>query len=156
MTKLESKVVDSWAMVAWIQQEVAAPSVRRFLNEADAGNIQLIMSAINVGETFHILAKRSSLALAEAFLNRLPSLPIHVVVPDEEGIMAAARIKAAHAVAYGDSFALALAQAEHASVITGDDEIRKCGLVPVDWVGWPVFALLAESATPRCWVQSKA
>jgi hypothetical protein len=51
------------------------------------------------------------------------------------GIMAAARIKAAHAVAFGDAFAIALAQAEQGSVITGDGEIRWCGLVPVDWVG---------------------
>jgi predicted RecA/RadA family phage recombinase len=58
-----------------------------------------------------------------------------VILPDEEGIMAAARIKAAHAVAFGDAFAIALARAEQGSVITGDGEIRRCGLVPVDWVG---------------------
>ncbi len=49
--------------------------------------------------------------------------------------MAAARIKADNAVAFGDAFAIALAQAEDASVITGDPEIRRCGIVPVDWVG---------------------
>jgi predicted nucleic acid-binding protein len=84
---------------------------------------------------FYVLAKRQSLSVAEAFIQRLPSLPIHVVVPDENSIMAAARIKARHAVAYGDSFAIALAQAEGASVITGDREIRDCGPVAVDWVG---------------------
>jgi predicted nucleic acid-binding protein len=68
-------------------------------------------------------------------MTRLPSLPIRVVMPDEEGIMAAARIKAAHAVAFGDAFAIALAQSENGSVITGDGEIRRCGLVEVDWVG---------------------
>ncbi|MCU1262406.1 MAG: PilT-like protein [Bryobacterales bacterium] len=133
--KLESKVVDSWAMVAWIQQEPAAPLVRQFLYEADAGKVQLFMSAINVGETFYILAKRRSVSIAEEFLERLPSLPIHVVVPDADGIIAAARIKAEYAVAYGDSFAIALAQAEDASVITGDGEIQQSGLVSVDWVG---------------------
>ena len=65
----------------------------------------------------------------------MPSLPIRFVLPDEDGIMAAARIKAAHPVAFGDAFAIALAQAERASVITGDDEIRQCALVPVDWIG---------------------
>jgi len=49
--------------------------------------------------------------------------------------MAAARLKAANPIAYGDSFAIALAQAEGASVITGDPEIRESGLVLVDWVG---------------------
>lgn len=49
--------------------------------------------------------------------------------------MTAARVKASHAVAYGDSFAIALAESKGGSVITGDDEIRRCALVPVDWIG---------------------
>ena len=129
------KVVDSWALVAWVRREASAPLIRRFLLEADAGNLSLAMSWINVAETFYILAKRDSAGLADEFLIRLPSLPIRVFLPDEEGIIAAARIKAAHAVAFGDAFAIALAQAEKASVITGDGEIRRCGLVQVDWVG---------------------
>jgi predicted nucleic acid-binding protein len=52
-----------------------------------------------------------------------------------DDVMAAARIKAAHAVAFGDAFAIALARSEGAEVITGDEEIRKCGIVPVEWVG---------------------
>jgi hypothetical protein len=57
------------------------------------------------------------------------------VLPDEEGILATAKVKAAHPVSFSDAFAVALAQAERASVITGDDEIRLCGVVPVDWLG---------------------
>jgi predicted nucleic acid-binding protein len=57
------------------------------------------------------------------------------VLPDVDGIIAAARIKAARPVAFGDAFAIALAQAEDASVITGDNEIRDCGVVAVHWIG---------------------
>jgi uncharacterized protein len=129
------KVVDSWALVAWVRQEASAPLVRRFLLDAEAGNCELLMSWINVAETFYVLTKRNSAAVAEEFMTRLPSLPIRVILPDEEGIMAAARIKAVDVVAFGDAFAIALAQAHNASVITGDGEIRRCGVVPVDWVG---------------------
>jgi predicted nucleic acid-binding protein len=122
-------------MVAWVQLEPAAPLVRQFLLDADDGSIELAMSWLNVAETFYILAKRNSLSVADEFLNRLPSLPIRVMLPDENGIIAAARIKAAHPVAFGDAFAIALAQAEKASVITGDNEIRRCAVVPVDWSG---------------------
>jgi predicted nucleic acid-binding protein len=135
MTKPEFKVIDSWAMVAWIQDEPAAQAIERFFDEAESGGLRLSMSILNVGETFYILAKRKSMAIAEQFLQELPAMPIRVVVPDAAGILAAARIKATHAVAYGDSFALALAQSENGSIITGDDEIRRCRLVPVDWVG---------------------
>jgi uncharacterized protein with PIN domain len=130
-----SKVVDSWALVAWLRDEPAASAFEVFLEDADAGNIDLLMSWYNVAETFYTLSKRNSAESAEEFIGRLPSLPIRLVLPDEAGIMAAARIKAAHPVAFGDAFAIALAQAERASVITGDDEIRRCAVAPVDWVG---------------------
>lgn len=130
-----TKVVDSWALVAWVRKEPAAPLVRQFLSDAEAGKLTLLMSMINVAETFYILAKRDNLGVAEEFLTRLPSLPIRVVSPDEDDIMAAARIKAEHAVAFGDAFAISLALSEGADVITGDEEIRRCGMVPVEWVG---------------------
>jgi predicted nucleic acid-binding protein len=130
-----SKVIDSWAMVAWIQDERGASAVQTLLLNADAGNLQLLMSWYNVAETFYTVAKPKRLAVAEEFLARLPSLPIRLVLPDEDGILAAARVKASHSVALGDAFAIALAQSEGASVVTGDPEIRRCKLVPVDWVG---------------------
>lgn len=122
-------------MVAWIQDEPAGTALEVLLLKADAGKLQLIMSWYNVAETFYTVAKRRKLSVAEEFLTRLPSLPVRLVVPDEKGIVAAARVKAAHAVALGDAFAIALAQSEGASVITGDQEIRRCKLVPVDWLG---------------------
>lgn len=74
-------------MVAWVQDEPAAPAVEGFLQDADSGNIDLLMSWLNVAETFYILAKRKSPHVAEEFLRRLPSLPIRIVLPDEDAIM---------------------------------------------------------------------
>lgn len=136
MTTPESKIkiIDSWAMIAWVGDEPGSSAMQDFLEQADSGRLELFMSVLNVGETFYILAKRRSLAVAEQFLSLLLSLPVIVHVPDREGVMAAARVKASYAIAYGDSFAIALAQAEGGSVITGDDEIRRCALVPVEWI----------------------
>jgi predicted nucleic acid-binding protein len=128
------KVVDSWALVAWIRDEPAASLVEVFLGDAEAGTLTLLMSLINVAETFYIVAKRISPSAAEEFLTRLPSLPIRVVSPDADDIMIAARIKAAHPVAFGDAFAIALARSNDAEVITGDDEIRRCRMVRVEWL----------------------
>jgi ribonuclease VapC len=90
---------------------------------------------MNVGEVYYIISKRLGRERAAEFLDRMPSLPIRMVLPDEGAILAAAEVKAAHPVSYSDAFAISLAQTETASVITGDDEIRKCGIVPVDWLG---------------------
>jgi predicted nucleic acid-binding protein len=129
------KVVDSWAILAWLRDEPSAALVEQILLNAYAGVFNLLMSWYNAAEVFYTLAKREGTETAEEFLSRLPSLPIRVVLPDEDGIVSAARIKGAHPVAFGDAFAIALAQSEDASVITGDNEIRRCGVVPVHWVG---------------------
>lgn len=131
----ESKVVDAWAIIVWLLDQPAAPAVESLIQEADAGNVHLLMSWLNVGEVFYIISKRHGPERAADFLDRLPSLPIRLVLPDEDGILAAAAIKAAYPVSYSDAFAISLAQSEKASVITGDDEIRRCGIVPVDWLG---------------------
>jgi predicted nucleic acid-binding protein len=132
---LESKVVDAWAMIAWLLDQTAAPTVESFIQSADDGDLQLLMSWINVGEVYYIISKRHGHERATDFLKRLPSLPIRLVLPHEADILAAAQVKAAHPLSFSDAFAISLAQSEKASVITGDDEIRRCGAVPVDWIG---------------------
>jgi predicted nucleic acid-binding protein len=131
-----TKVVDSSAMIAWLLDQQAAPKVQAIFEEADGGKVQLLMSWINVGEVYYIAAKRYGRDEAEKFLRRLPSLPIRVVLPDETDIIAAARLKSSHRLAYADAFAAALALRERATVITGDPELAALkDLLKVDWIG---------------------
>ena len=96
----ESKVVDAWAILDWSLDEAAAPAVESFIREADADNLHLLMSWINVGEVYYIISKRHGRERAADFLDRLPSLLIRVVLPDEDAILGAAEVKAAHPVSY--------------------------------------------------------
>jgi predicted nucleic acid-binding protein len=121
-------------MITWLLDQANAGAVESFIEAADAGDLSLLMIWMNIGEVYYIISKRHGRDSAEEFLRRLPSLPIRLVLPDQDGILAAAKVKAAHSISFSDAFA-ALAQAGKGSVITGDDEIRQCGLVPVDWVG---------------------
>lgn len=129
-----TKIIDAWAMLAWLLDQPGAVLVERFMNEADAGEASLSMSWINAGEVFYIVARRLGELRAQEFLDRLPSLPVRMMLPDQDAILAAARIKAAFRLSYCDAFAVALAQAENGSVVTGDPEILACGLVPVEWI----------------------
>jgi predicted nucleic acid-binding protein len=122
-------------MIVWLLDHPAAPAIEAFHQEADAGKLDLLMSWMNVGEVYYVISRRHSHDTAADFLDRLPSLPIRLVLPDEDATLAAFKVKAAHPVSEGDAFAISPAHSEKASVITGDDEIRQCGLVPVDWLG---------------------
>jgi uncharacterized protein len=132
----DSKVVDAWALLAWLRDErPAADSVRATLQEADEGNLRLSMSWINVGEVYYMLARKHDSKTAEIFLTRLPSLPIRLVLPDEEQIVAAAKLKSTYRISYADAFAAALAIKESAALITGDPEMRDlAGVLAVEWI----------------------
>jgi len=132
----ESKVIDSWALLAWLRAEPPAAHVNTVLQQADAGELQLLMSWINVGEVYYMLVRKHDPTLAEEFLARLPSLPIRLMVPNEEDIIAAARLKATRRLAYADAFAAALTQRENATLITGDPELRDMtDVLRVEWIG---------------------
>jgi predicted nucleic acid-binding protein len=94
-------------MITWLLDQASAATVESFLEAADAGSINLVMSWMNVGEVYYIISKRHGRDSAEEFLTRLPSLPIRLVLPDQDGILAAARVKAKHPVAFSDAFAIA-------------------------------------------------
>jgi uncharacterized protein with PIN domain len=48
----EIKIIDSWAMIAWVGDEPGSSAMQDFLEQADSGRLQLLMSVLNVGETF--------------------------------------------------------------------------------------------------------
>ncbi|MBL8228260.1 MAG: hypothetical protein JNL98_07275 [Bryobacterales bacterium] len=55
-------------------------------------------------------SRKLDTAKAEEFLKRLPSLPIRLVLPAEEDIIAVAKLKARRRISYADGFAAALAR----------------------------------------------
>ena len=83
-----------------------------------------------------MLARKHDAKTAREFLTRLPSLPIRLVLPDEEDIIAAAKLKSTRKISYSDGFAAALAQKQTAALITGDPELREMtDVITVEWIG---------------------
>ncbi len=127
--------IDSWALIEWTLDQPSADQVEDILKNAAAGIDQLVMSWINVGEAFYMIARKRSHPAAEEFLRRLPSLPIHLVLPTADSIIRAARIKSQSRLSYADAFAVDLAVQQQAGIVTGDPEIAALGFVKVVWVG---------------------
>lgn len=133
-----SKVIDAWALLAWVRNEQpAAESVRLALQAAEDGGTPLSMSWINAGEVYYMLSRKHDAKTAEEFLTRLPSLPIRLILPEDD-IIAAAKLKASYRISYADAFAAALAIKEKSAVITGDPELRDMGgVLTVEWIAGP-------------------
>lgn len=93
------------------------------------------MNEINIGEVYYIIAKRRSRNRADAFLQRLETLPITALSNTFDDVLNAARIKAVHALSYADAFAAASAEREEAALVTGDAEFHTVAhRIEIEWL----------------------
>jgi predicted nucleic acid-binding protein len=130
------KLLDSYALLAYLNQEAAFEKVRHALAEAQESTDFLLMNEINIGETYYILFRKRGSDQAEYFLETiLAGLPIARIGNDFQLVMEAARIKGEHALSYADCFAVATAHRERAILMTGDQDFRKVqNLVQIEWL----------------------
>lgn len=110
-------VLDSYALIALVQGEAGAITVRDAIEE-DAARV----SWINLGEVYYILARRVGNVLAHQIVLDAQQ-DCRVDAPDGKLVMEAARIKARGKIAYADCFAVAMARRDGLALMTGDPEI---------------------------------
>lgn len=136
---MSASVLDSWAMIGWLQgEEPARAKVRELLEGASRAETKLSISLIIVGEVFCLIAKRHGAAPAERFLADFAMMPIQALVPDQRLILNAARLKSRHPISYADAFAVETAREQNAVLVTGDPELwRLSRQEPVEllWIG---------------------
>jgi len=132
---LPAYVLDSYALLALLGEEACASKVQAVLAKGVAGRAVVFLSIINYGEVLYIVERRRGLEAARTAAAFIDRLPVHVLEADRRLTFAAAHIKARFAVSYADAFAVALAQAHNAHVVTGDPEFRRTeSLAPVEWL----------------------
>jgi predicted nucleic acid-binding protein len=122
-----SVVLDSWAILRYLED--AAPAAQAVADLLD--NERPLVSWINLGEVFYAVRQLHGDDAALATTRDLRDVTT-CTLPDEAGILAAARIKADHPLAYADAFAAATAMAHRATLWTGDPELLVDG-APWDW-----------------------
>lgn len=128
-------VFDSWAVVAWLQAEPAAPLVRALLSEACASGRPMWITAVNLGEVWYKLVRERGEEKADQEVARLRTLGLGVRDADWQLTREAARLKSKYRLSYADCFAAALAKHLDTEVITGDPEFRQLeGEVKVHWL----------------------
>ena len=112
-------VLDSWAVLRLL--EGAEPAASRVEAALDAVE-RPVMSWINVGEVFYIVMRLRGRDEADSVLRDLRAR-VDLDLPSEARVVAAAAVKAGHAMAYADAFAAATAMAHGAILLTGDPEL---------------------------------
>ena len=128
-------VLDSFALLAYFEDEAGAERVQHILAQVEKGRASLAMSLINWGEVLYALQRSRGETGRNAAVSVIDQLPISLIAPDRAQTMAAAGLKARHPIAYADCFAAALAISRKARLLTGDPEFRRLEKeIPIDWL----------------------
>lgn len=118
-------ILDSYALLAFLEDETGGAQVADILKRAAAGEARLLFSLINFGECIYIVERERGLAQAQALIAAVDQLPVQVIPPDRSRVFAAAHIKALYPLSYADAFAVGLAEEEEGTLITGDREFER-------------------------------
>lgn len=117
-------VLDSFAILAYLQREPGSEEVRRLLNRARAQKAHILVNQINIGEVYYMLIRKRSAQIAATFKDHIEAFPWTITQNDMEDVLGAAEIKASFPIAYADAFAAWTAQTSQATLVTGDPEFR--------------------------------
>jgi len=133
--KPKAIVLDSWAIMAYFEDEPAAEKVETLLADAHENGIPLTMSVVNAGEVWYTIAREVSPEEADVIIAELRQLGIEFVDADWKLTHEAAYFKSKYRMAYADCFAAALAKEHGAELVTGDLEFRQVeGEVRIAWL----------------------
>ena len=128
-------ILDSFAMLAFLEGETGANRVQEIFLQAQQGNTDIYFPLINLGEVLYITERERGLPLAQKTLAVIDQLPLKILPANRERVLAAAHIKANYPVAYADAFAIAAAQELKGTVLTGDPEFTQVeSFIQIEWL----------------------
>src|SRR5438094_851728 len=100
MKKPTTLVLDSWAIIAYFQDEPSAENVENMITGAQEQGISLLMSVINAGEVWYTLARRRSIKDADESIQDLHKIGIRIIDADCTLTKIAAGFKARGGISY--------------------------------------------------------
>jgi len=135
---MATKVLDSWALIAFFEDEPAAERVEKLLVKAEAGTHKLLLCVVNWGEIYYNTMRAVSHDAAEQKAKEIAGLTIEIVSVDNKNlelVRQAATYKATKRLSYADAFAAALAKIRDAELVTGDHEFKQVeDDIQIDWL----------------------
>lgn len=120
-----TKVLDSFALMAFLQDERGADAVENLIISAGEGKAHLIMCVVNLGEVWYSTARAVSSEAADRSIQQIQGMDIEFVDADWSLTRQAALYKSLGGISYADCFAAALTKTVNGELVTGDKEFKK-------------------------------
>lgn len=135
---MANRVLDSWALIAFFEDEPAAGAVEELLDQASREKHRLFMTPVNWAEVYYNTMREVSQQAAEEHAQIIATLPIEIVDIGNDLKLArqAALYKATYRMSLADAFAAALAKEKKADLVTGDSEFKVLEKeIKIHWLG---------------------
>lgn len=123
--KPKAIVLDSWAVMAYLEDEPSAEQIADIIADAHESNTPLLMTVVNLGEVWYIIARETSETEAERSIAELQGLGVKIIDVDWKLTRETAYFKSRYRMSYADAFAAALAKEKKAHLVTGDKEFKQ-------------------------------
>jgi ribonuclease VapC len=128
-------VLDSYAMIAYFEDEPGADRVALVLKQLIKGKAKGFMSVVNWGEVYYNTMREQGISEAEKVILQLDKFPIQIVDVNKELANEAAKLKGEFRIAYADCFAVALSVKLGAAIVTGDPDFKKLQeRISIQWI----------------------
>jgi ribonuclease VapC len=128
-------VLDSYAMIAYFEDEPGADRVALVLTQLIKGKAKGFMSVVNWGEVYYNTMREQGISEAEKVILQLDKFPIQIVDVNKELANEAAKLKGEFRIAYADCFAVALSVKLGAAIVTGDPDFKKLQeRISIQWI----------------------
>ena len=132
--ELHHVVLDSWTVLAYLQGEPSAEKIYSVISSSREMNHKILMSVVNLGEVWYILAREISEREADSAILRIVNWGVEIRDADWQLAKEASRFKSKNRISYADAFAAALAKMTGGELITGDREFKS--LEPEIRINW--------------------
>jgi len=132
---MATKVLDSYALMAFFGDEPGADIVRDLILKAEENKVSLAMCVVNLGEIWYSIARTNTPEVADQYIGEIRGMAIEIVDVDWQLTRQAAVFKKEGNISYADCFAAALAKNRRAELVTGDGEFKPLdGEIKISWL----------------------
>jgi len=133
-----SIILDSFALIGYLENELFSSRVETILKQAREGKRLIYLHAIHLGEVYYIILREQGQDLADLAYSRIRAFPLtYIEIIDEKLLRTAAKLKAKYPIFYADAFAAAMAVMNNAFLLTGDPEfqvLEKKENISIEWL----------------------
>ncbi|MBI5474953.1 MAG: type II toxin-antitoxin system VapC family toxin [Ignavibacteriae bacterium] len=132
-------VLDSWSMIAYLEDEPAGERVADIIADARTQRIPLWVSVVNASEVWYTTARQTSASEADNCIALIRSLGVKLDNAEWPIARQAGMFKSKYKMSLADCFAAALARQKDGHLVTGDPEFKRvAGEIKILWLPFKV------------------